>query len=193
MKEGVGENPWGVRVKVGVGLATNPGVKVGVGVGLGVGGRVATVGSGVIGGASAPTSTDPTSHALPYGRGAPRWSAITLTLLRSAQSVTASIAALPVSRAWVCVGPPLLPSGPRFSAAEVTTVNPPQLGSVARFTPLGFIVPEQFGPPPPAVLSPTIEFFTLTVPLSWNIPPPLPEAPALLAAMVTKLAFTVPP
>jgi hypothetical protein len=97
------------------------------------------------------------------------------------------MATLPARRAWVWVGPPLLASGPRFKAAEVTAVSPGQLPSVSRFAPLGVRVPalEQL---PPLVLFATIEFLRLAV-APLKIPPP---SEAEFDAIVTKLRLLVP-
>jgi hypothetical protein len=69
----------------------------------------------------------------------PRWSVVRLAGLEPA-----SIAGLPVSSAWVCVGPPLLPSAPRLSAVPnggllplpVPGVNPAELPPLLGLTPV---------------------------------------------------------
>src|SRR5438128_1997483 len=120
----------------------------------------------------------------------PRWSVPTGFLLRSVQSLAASMATLPTSRACVLVGPPLSASGPRLSCAAVTCVKPGQVPLVVKLTPVALNVP-MLAQSPPEVLMATMEFLmfiTLAAPLTT--PPPLA---AEFAATVTKLRFAALP
>src|SRR4051794_39752767 len=96
------------------------------------------------------------------------------------------MAGLPLSRAWVLVGPPLLASGPRLgSTPTMFGPNAPAVITV----PLGFsnrlapavTSPEKSGPVA-AELSPKIELTEFAVPV-LRTPPPLPAA-AVLSAIV---------
>ena len=83
-------------------------------------------------------STAPTSQRVPCGRATPRWSTPLTGSAAQSASEPASMATLPLCRVSVGVGPPLLASMPRLSAATVTGAPPtsrsplPQLESVAR-------------------------------------------------------------
>jgi hypothetical protein len=106
-----------VAVRVGVGLGVCVAVDVGVAVRVGV--RVAV---GVMVGVGRPGelySYAPMSQ-MPM-RAYPRWSVVRSTLFWSAHpnGLPASMAGLPVCKAWVKVLPPLLSKGPRFGLTPV--------------------------------------------------------------------------
>jgi hypothetical protein len=99
------------------------------------------------------------------GLATPRWSVVTCVVPSgSVQSVTASMATLPEPSAWVWVGPPLLASGPKLRAAEVTWVKPEHVPSVAKFVPWAVKVPPMLAQFPPDGLSAMMEFLIVTVP-----------------------------
>src|SRR5215203_1153559 len=142
-------------------------------------------GASVSGGGT--NSKAPMSQAAPCGRLTPRWS-----VAGGGHSTAASIAALPGSKAWVCVGPPLSASGPSRGSAE--SAKPQSLPGHSRLPPSSVTGrPAQF---PPSLLA-TIVLLSVAV-LPFPMPPPLllallPEMVELFTVRVPALAFPMPP
>ena len=106
----------------------------------------------------------------PRRRATPRWSLPTTGAAAQMAASPAPIAALPVPRAIVWVGPPLLPRGWRSICVLVLWVAPPQVASSARSWLSAVMLPEQSGP----VELATMVFVSVVVPMLM-MPPVLPR------------------